>query len=152
MSEEVEIEIVLSSDWHERPPTCQVSIDDTVISNLTIVEKKEENNCNIVKWKGMLSEGDHFIKIKYFGKTNQDTVIDPITKEIKFDQLLHVDSVSIDQIDIGFLTYKLSKFYPDRTIRPDLDEILPQKITTGFNGEWQLMFQVPTYLWLLENF
>ena len=79
-------------------------------------------------------------------------MIDNVSKDILRDQLLHIEGISIDSIELGFLAYKLSKFYPDRNIRPDLDKVIPQRTTLGFNGEWQLKFQVPTYLWFLENF
>jgi len=151
MSEEVEIEVELSAKFHVNPPSFQLLINDEIVETGKVTEKQINKESRLIKWKGHLDEGDHVIRIKYFDKTNSDTIIDYITKEILFDQLLHVDSVSIDSIELGFLSYKLSKFYPNRTIRPDLDEVLPQKTTMGFNGEWQLKFQVPTYLWFLEN-
>ena len=152
MSEEVEIEIALSAKLHVNPPSFQLLVDDIIIESGKITEQQINEESKIIKWKGNLDEGDHTIRIKYFNKTNADTIIDNVTKEILYDQLLHIDSVSIDSIELGFLAYKLSKFYPDRNIRPDLDEVIPQRTTIGFNGEWQLKFSVPTYLWLLENF
>lgn len=152
MSEEVEIEVLLSSKMHANAPSFQLFIDDILIEEGKIFEKQIDNEHKVINWKGDLNEGDHVIRIKYFNKTNADTIIDNVSKEILLDQLLHIDSVSIDSIELGFLAYKLSKFYPDRTIRPDLDEVIPQRTTLGFNGDWQLKFQVPTYLWFLENF
>ena len=152
MSEEVEIEVRLSAKFHVNSPSFQLLINDEIVETGKVTEKQIDKESRLIKWKGNLDEGDHTIRIKYFDKKNADTIIDNVTKEILFDQLLHIDSVSIDSIELGFLSYKLSKFYPDRTIRPDLDQVIPQKTTMGFNGEWQLKFQVPTYLWFLENF
>jgi hypothetical protein len=152
MSEEVEIEVLLSSKMHANAPSFQLLLDDILVEEGKIFEKQIDNEHKVIKWKGNLAEGDHTIRIKYFNKTNADTVIDNVSKEILRDQLLHIDGISIDSIELGFLAYKLSKFYPDRNIRPDLDKVIPQRTTLGFNGEWQLKFQVPTYLWFLENF
>lgn len=152
MNEDVELEINLASEWFKNPPSFEVYIDDFLIQNGTVSEKHKENSLKKISWVGSLSEGDHYIKIKLLNKTNMETVIDSKTQEILKDQLLYIESISIDQIDIGFLSYRLGKFYPNKEIRPDLDDVIPHLTCIGYNGEWQLKFSVPTYLWLLENF
>jgi hypothetical protein len=103
------------------------------------------------KWLGKLSEGEHSIRIIFSGKTDKDTEIDANGNILK-DRLLNIDSISIDEIDLGNLVYSLCKFYPDKTIRPDLPDMIPNLTCIGYNGEWELKFNVPTYLWLLEHF
>ena len=106
----------------------------------------------MLSWIGNLDEGEHTIKIVLKNKSMRETVISKLDNNIIHDQLLYVDDVSIDQINLGFLVFKLSKFFPDNTIRPDLDDVIPNLNCIGYNGEWRLKFRVPTYLWLLENF
>ena len=152
MAELVEIDVTLSSEWHLTAPSVEFWIDDNLISDDFVSEKNKEKASKKLSWKGDLDDGDHVIKIKLKNKTNKETVINKSTNEILFDQLLHIETISIDEIDLGFLCYKLGKFYPDKTLRPDLDDVIPTLNCIGYNGEWQLKFQVPTYLWLLENF
>ena len=152
MAESVAIDITLSSEWHVSPPSIEFWIDDNLITSDFVSEKVKEKASKKLSWSGELDEGDHVIKIKLKDKANHQTVLNKSTGEILFDQLLHIETISIDEIDLGFLCYKLGKFYPDKALRPDLDDVIPNLNCIGYNGEWQLKFQVPTYLWLLENF
>jgi hypothetical protein len=34
---------------------------------------------------------------------------------------------------------------------PDTDDVIPHLDHIGYNGTWELDFEVPTYIWLLEN-
>jgi hypothetical protein len=87
------------------------------------------------------------------GKTGKHTIVDD-DNNIVADMLLNVDSISIDQIDLGHLVHKLSVFYPNETFAKmaGIPTEIPNLTCIGFNGEFRLKFQVPTYLWLLENF
>ena len=82
MSEEVEIEVLLSSKMHANAPSFQLFIDDILIEEGKIFEKQIDNEHKVINWKGDLAEGDHVIRIKYFNKTNADTIIDNVSKEI----------------------------------------------------------------------
>jgi hypothetical protein len=70
--------------------------------------------------------------------------------------LLHVESIEIDEIDIGTLKWTASSYFPDY---PDsyLDETQKQIkelkgfVDLGWNGTWKLPFASPFYIWLLEN-
>ena len=151
--EEVEISVTLSSDWYVNAPNFELYLDNELINSGKIFEKHRENKSATFTWKGKLEETKHTIKVKLLGKTNKDTIIDKVdNNKILHDQLLYINEISIDQIDLGFLVYKLGKFYPDKLLRPDLDDIIPNLTCIGYNGEWQLDFDVPTYLWLLEHF
>lgn len=152
MKEEVEIGVKLSSDWFLTPPAFEFWIDDIKVVDDFVPEKNKENKEKMLSWIGNLDEGEHTIKIVLKNKSMRETVISKLDNNIIHDQLLYVDDVSIDQINLGFLVFKLSKFFPDNTIRPDLDDVIPNLNCIGYNGEWRLKFRVPTYLWLLENF
>jgi hypothetical protein len=150
MSEEVEIKINLYSVWHMKPPNADIYIDDTLIESTYVEETKEDGGKNII-FKSELQEGPHKIKIVMSNKLSNDTKLDDKGNIIK-DKLLFVNDISIDQIDLGYLLYKASKFYPVRVNHlVSLPEEMTNQTCLGYNGEWVLEFSVPTYIWLLEN-
>jgi hypothetical protein len=150
MSEEVEVVITLSSEWHMKPPKIKVYVDDQLFEECYLEEKDIENKNREFKWVGNVEEGTHKIRIDMLEKVPQFTKIDD-KGNILQDQLLYIKEVSIDQIDLGHLVYKNCKFYPDKKFHPDLNDILPNLNCVGYNGTWELEFSVPTYIWLLEN-
>jgi hypothetical protein len=151
MNEEVEISVSLSSEFHDDPPNFQLFLNDVLISGGTISAKMSEKSSEEFKWTGQLPEGEHVIKIIFSGKTDKDTEIDAEGNIIK-DKLLNVHGISIDEIELGNLVYKLCNFYPDKKIRSDLPYVIPNLTCIGYNGVWILKFNVPTYLWLLEHY
>ena len=60
--------------------------------------------------------------------------------------LLNIESVEIDEIDLGNLLFT-AKFIGDDPSRPVLDKCKH----LGWNGAWTLEFASPFYIWLLEN-
>ena len=95
--------------------------------------------------------------IERSGKDRGQTVIEDgkITK----DQLLHIKSIEIDEIDIGALVYEgvYTPAYPEpwASQQRSAGNILPESFknvtTMGHNGRWELGFASPFYMWLLEN-
>jgi hypothetical protein len=73
--------------------------------------------------------------------------------------LLHIKSIEIDEIDIGALVYEgvYTPKYPEpwATQQKQVGNILPQSFKNvtkiGHNGRWELSFESPFYMWLLEN-
>jgi hypothetical protein len=149
-AEEVSIIVSLSGEWHDDPPKFKLYIDDTLIDSGQIEERHDKNEAKSIRWTGSLEEGDHMLRVVFFDKTDKDTKLED--GEIVADKLLRIEEVTIDDIDLGHLVYKLCEFYPDKSIRPDLPDMIPNLTNIGYNGECQLKFQVPTYLWLLEHF
>jgi hypothetical protein len=150
MSEEVEIVVTLSSEWHMKPPKFKLFIDDELISHGFLEEKYKENKSKDFKWIGNLEEGSHKIRLEMFGKLSIFTAVDEDRNILK-DQLLKVNEISIDQIDLGNLIYQNCKFYPDKNFHSEVPEIITNIDHIGFNGTWEMEFSVPTYIWLLEN-
>ena len=153
MSEEVEFEVKLSSEWHNDPLKFELLLDDKLIDSGELIEKKANKEARTLTFKESLDEGEHTIKIRMLGKTGKHTIVDN-DNNILADMLLNVDSISIDQIDLGHLVHKLSVFYPNETFAKmsGIPTEIPNLTCIGYNGEFRLKFQVPTYLWLLENF
>jgi hypothetical protein len=76
------------------------------------------------------------------------------------DLLLNIDTIEIDQIELGPLKWSLSEYYPEYPERYKSDvfrkgETLPESVNNcvnlGWNGTWKLPFTSPFYIWLLEN-
>ena len=151
MSEEVEIEVKLSSVWHNAPPVVEVLIDDVVFGYGKITEKSDESQSKTFIWKGTLDESEHTLTVRLKGKNigAKHTLIDD-DGNITHDQLIHNERVSLDQIEIGFVAIKNSIYYPAKSEISAPKEISEAR-TLGWNGDWKLKFTVPTYMWLLEN-
>lgn len=148
---EVEISLSLSSKWFDKKPFVDVFLDDILIFSEFVVDQKELSENKLIKWKGMLADSqEHTITVNLNNKTDQDTIVDQQGNILK-DMLVYIDAVQIDDIDLGFIAYKQSKFYPDRRLKPNLPEVIDEVNCFGFNGSWQLKFSVPTYLWLIEH-
>jgi len=139
-TEEVEIEINLSSTWWNNPPRCKVWLNHDVL-----LQSSEIREPTKIAWKGNLAEGEHEIKIALIGKNGITDTISNDAGEITKDQLLNIGSIFIDDINLGQLVYKNGIF---ATTDGDLN---PEMINLGVNGTWSIKFQVPVYIWLLEN-
>ena len=93
----------------------------------------------------VVEEQEHILEIRLENKTDSDTVIQD--NEIAKDMLLNIDSIEIDEIELGEIKWNLSKFVADNPNR----ETLECCVNLGWNGSYQLKFTSPFYLWLLEN-
>jgi hypothetical protein len=151
MNEEVELCIALSSEFHEDAPDFKLFLDDQLLDEGKVYAKMAAGDVKEFTWRGDLGEGEHVIRIIFSGKTDKHTEIDSEGNILK-DKLLNVHSISIDEIDLGNSVYRLCNFYPDKKIRSDLPDVIPNLTCIGYNGEWILKFNVPTYLWLLEHY
>ena len=88
---------------------------------------------------------EHLLEIRLENKTNRDTVTE--NGEIVKDMLLNVDSIAIDDIELGELKWSMSEFVADDPARPTLVRC----VNLGWNGSYRIRFTGPFYLWLLEN-
>ena len=93
----------------------------------------------------VIEDQEHVLEIRLENKTNADT----LTKdgEIVKDMLLNIDSIEVDEIELGELKWSLSEFVADDSER----ETLKHCVNLGWNGSYRLKFTSPFYLWLLEN-
>ena len=88
---------------------------------------------------------EHLLEIRLENKTNRDTVTE--NGEIVKDTLLNIDSIAIDDIELGELKWSMSEFVADDPARPTLLRC----VNLGWNGSYRIRFTGPFYLWLLEN-
>ena len=141
-TEEVEIKIKLSSEyWEDRFPGAQVYINKSLIHDSLIIEPTE------VRCICKLTEGKHDIVVKMYNKQETDTVVDDAGNIVK-DTLLNIDSVTIDDIELGPLIHSESVYFP---LGDESPMVMLECTNLGWNGEWVLQFSTPTYLWFLEK-
>jgi hypothetical protein len=144
MNEQVEIAVRLTPTyWEDRFPSARVYINDQLIFDETIVEEKSVN------WKGTVQERNK-ISVELHSKHISDTVTD-LSGNIVNDVLLNIVGISIDDIDLGQLLWNKSVYYPDPS-NMYAPNRLKECVNLGWNGRWELEFDSPIYLWLLENF
>ena len=97
--------------------------------------------------------------VKFKNKTILDTVLDKDGNIIS-DLLLNIDSIEIDEMDLGSLLWTASNYvpnYPEKykekiaATGQTLSESVQNCVNLGWNGKWTLPFQSPLYIWVLEN-
>ena len=107
---------------------------------------KVASTTEIIEFTAELEDDrEHLLEIRLENKTIIDTVID--NDKIVKDTLLNIDSIAIDDIELGELKWSMSEFVGDDPNRP----ILQRCVNLGWNGSYRLKFTSPFYLWLLEN-
>ena len=128
--------IELSADYWDKSPQVKVSVnndtiwDGTVTDNKTIEHEKEILNKEKIK-----------LNIILYGKTDDQTIIE--NEKVIKDQLLHIKSIEIDDVDIEDLIWEAEY---------TVNTVIKKRVTTlGENGTWCLTFTSPFYLWLLER-
>lgn len=150
--EEVNISLILASHWYRLPPHVKIYLDDELIEDLSIVEKVDDNATRTVSFKRDLDEGEHTIVLEYLDKEHIDTAIDE-DGVILADHLVQIVDIEIDEISLGYIVHRNGKYYPDKATRVmnKLPDYLENISCLGYNGQFKLKFQVPTYIWFLEN-
>ena len=139
----------------------QVPIAEILINNYSCYKKPIngiDKEPTIIEFEHELTEGEKYsLIIKRSGKDRKQTVIKDgcIIK----DQLLHIKSIEIDEIDIGALVYEgiYTPEYPEpwatqqKQTGKELPKTFKNVTNMGHNGRWELGFASPFYMWLLEN-
>lgn len=83
------------------------------------------------------------------GKNSNHTTVDPDGAVIE-DVLIEVNNISFDGIDVQGLLWTKSVYHHDfnGTGEPTSENFFG---TMGCNGQVELRFTTPIYVWLLEN-
>lgn len=149
-TEKLNFKIGLSGTGSATSCTFQILVNDTVY-----IEEQTKPETTVYEFDCDIQEGEHCLKIKLLDKDNIKVVKDSEGNLIE-DFLLNIDSVEIDDIDIGALKWTHSSYfpeYPENYIDQQQKAISEVKncVTMGWNGVWQIAFTSPFYVWLLEN-
>jgi len=137
-------------------PEFKISINNNEYLRSTL---SANNAVEYFNFDAEVLEGAHSLNITFLNKTVQDTKLDT-NGNIVEDLLLNIESIEIDDIDIGNLIWTASVYtplYPNSykqqhlNTGQELATELTNCVNLGWNGTWSLPFTSPFYIWLLEN-
>ena len=156
-TEKLKFKLELYATMWDKPPHAEIMINDQ--SHFEGDISGTEEKPNIIEFEHELEEDKEYnLILKRKGKGQNQTVITDKGDILK-DQLLHIKSIEIDEIDIGGLVYEgvYTPNYPEswaskqREAGADLQKSFKNVTQMGHNGEWKFSFASPFYMWLLEN-
>jgi len=154
--EKLKFKLELYSTRWDKAPRAEILINEHNHYNQEITGTEKEPT--VIEFEHELKEGEKYrLIINRSGKDTRQTVVE--NGQIIKDQLLHIKSIEIDEIDIGALVYSglYTPKYPEpwatqqRQEGNKLPESFKNVTTIGHNGRWELSFASPFYMWLLEN-
>jgi hypothetical protein len=154
--EKLKFKLELYSTRWDKTPIAEILINSHSHFKQGITGTEKEPT--VIEFEHELKEGEKYsLIIERSGKDSRQTVVE--NGQIVKDQLLHIKSIEIDEIEIGALVY--SGLYTPQYPEPWASEqakagnVLPasfKNVTAmGHNGSWELGFTSPFYMWLLEN-
>ena len=156
-TEKLKFKLELYATMWDKPPHAEILVGDK--SHFTGDITGTEDKPNVIEFEHELTEGeDNELIIKRSGKDKGQTVVNDNGDVLK-DQLLHIKSMEIDEIDLGALVYEgvYTPQYPEpwasqqRQAGVELQESFKNVTSMGHDGKWAFKFQSPFYMWLLEN-
>ena len=131
----------------EKTPEFKIAVNGQEFVHGSI--KSPNGVTEVFEFEAELPEGSNSLEISLLNKTNSDVIKDnyddPENFKIIGDLLLNIDSIEIDDIDIGNLRYSASKYQPIGR------EEISKCVNLGWNGTYSIEFTSPFYIWLLEN-
>ena len=156
-TEKLKFKLELYATMWDRPPHAEILIGDNshFKGDITGTEDKPD----VIEFEHEFTEGEKGeLIIKRSGKTKGQTVINE-NGDVLQDQLLHIKSIEIDEINIGGLVYEgvYTPIYPEpwasqqRQAGSELTESFKNVTSMGHDGTWRFTFTSPFYMWLLEN-
>jgi hypothetical protein len=156
-TEKLKFKLELYATMWDKPPHAEILIGDK--SYFTRDITGTEDKPNVVEFEHEFTEGEKSeLIIHRSGKSTRQTVVNDKGDVLK-DQLLHIKSIEIDEIDIGALVYEgvYTPEYPEpwasqqREAGTELKESFKNVNCMGHDGTWKFKFESPFYMWLLEN-
>jgi len=145
-SETLKFRIGVSGSYWDKKPAYSVLIDGVEQASYVIAA-----DSGVVEYAeftlAVLEDLPHLLEIKLLNKTDDDVVQSDDQTEIIKDMLLNIESIDIDDIELGQLIWNQSEFVAEDPARPTLKNC----VNLGWNGSYQLKFDSPFYLWLLEK-
>jgi len=155
-TEKLKFKLELYATMWDKPPIANIKINEKSYFNKEITST--EDKPTIIEFEHELEEGKAYnLIIDRSNKNKKQTIVED--GKIVKDQLLHIKSVEIDEIDIGSLVYEgiYKPEYPEpwATQQAEAGNKLPETLKNvtqmGHNGTWTFTFDSPFYMWLLEN-
>jgi len=159
--ETLHFKIGLSGSTNRKSPEFIIRVNDKEFIQSTL--NHDFTTTQYFEFDAELDEGPNNLEIRLLNKLDEDFV-----KEIKGnnqieildDLLLNIHSIEIDEIELDNLKWTHSIYKPIysseyvkwcKQNKVQLDEEIKNCVNLGWNGSWNLPFQSPLYVWLLEN-
>jgi len=155
-TEKLKFKLELYATMWDKPPVAEILINDKSYFKGDITSTKDKPT--LIEFEHEFEEGKSYsLIIDRLGKGKNQTIVE--NEKIIKDQLLHIKSIEIDEIDIGALVYEgvYKPNYPEpwaiqqAEAGNKLPETLKNVTKMGHNGTWTFTFSSPFYMWLLEN-
>jgi hypothetical protein len=156
-TEKLKFKLELYATTWDKPPHAEIVVGGKTYFDGDITST--EDKPTVVEFEHEFTEGEGSeLIIKRSGKGKGQTVINDNGDVLK-DQLLHIKSIEIDEIDLGALVYEgvYTPQYPEpwasqqRQAGVELQESFKNVTAMGHDGKWAFKFGSPFYMWLLEN-
>lgn len=154
--EKLKFRLELWATYWDKKPKAEILINTESKHSAEI--DGTEDKPTLIEFEHELTEGEKYdLQVVRSNKDSSQTKLE--NGEIVKDQLLHIKSIEIDEIDIGSLVYE-GWYYPEypepwatqqREAGNELVEKFKNATILGHNGTWKLGFESPFYMWLLEN-
>ena len=156
-TETLKFKIELYASYWDKKPTCKIILNqhEKWANEIAGSEQKPD----LIEFEHTFTEGEKYqLVIKREGKDNSQTILND-KGDITHDQLVHIKSIEIDDIDLGGLVYEgvykpeyPEPWYSQQKINGDAPPSeFKNSLHMGHNGTWTLTFESPFYMWLLEN-
>ena len=155
-TEKLKVKLELYATMWDQPPHAEILIGSKSYFDGDITST--EDKPTLIEFEAELDSGSAYnLIIDRSGKSKNQTVMNQ--NKIVRDQLLHIKSIEIDEIDIGALVYEgvYTPEYPEpwaqqqRSQGIKLQETFKNVTAMGHDGKWKFKFESPFYVWLLEN-
>lgn len=155
--ESLHFKIGLSGSSNKKRPEFKILVNDTEFVNGQLHSSR--NEIEYFEFDALLDEGKCFLVVEFINKTSVDTILD-LDGNIVEDLLLNIDSIEIDEIDLGSLLWTASDYRPNyptvywnkmKQSGQELPDSIKNCVNLGWNGRWELAFISPFYIWLLDN-
>ena len=157
-TEKLKFVIELYATFWDKKPTAEIQLGGKTYFPCTEIEGTEDNPTKIEFEAECEEDKIHTLTIIRDNKTKGQSVVNE-NGDLMKDQLLHIKSIEIDEIQLGNLLYTgtYTPTYPEpwATQQKEAGKELPLTWTNvdrmGHNGKWEISFNSPFYMWLLEN-
>jgi hypothetical protein len=143
-SETVNFKIVLRGTFWEKSPAFSIWINE---DNMALGTLDTQDPVTVSFSADLIEDKTHILRIRLENKAESDTLQDADEATILKDMLLHIESITLDDIELGILKWNDSIVIPDDARRP----VLKGCVDLGWNSSYTIKFTSPFYLWLLEK-
>ena len=155
-TETLKFKLELFATYWDKPPIADIRINEKTYVKKEITSTKDKPT--LIEFEHECEESkEHQLIIDRSGFNKRQTIVE--NGKITKDQLLHIKSIEIDEIDIGSLIYE-GVYKPaylkiwaiqQKEAGNKLPDTLKNSPDLGHNGTWTFTFSSPFYMWLLEN-